>query len=66
MEEDRVLTDHIQARFRLDVVAENRALVVGETLSGFVKRAPQIMANFYRRNSALGLRELMSVFDDQE
>ena len=37
MEEDRVLTDHIQARFRLEVVAENRALVVGETLSGFVK-----------------------------
>ena len=66
MEEDRVLTDHIQARFRLEVVAENRALVVGETLSGFVKRAPQIMANFYRRNSALGLRELMSVFDSQE
>jgi serine/threonine-protein kinase RsbW len=66
MEEDRVLTDHIQARFRLEVVAENRALVVGETLSGFVKRAPQIMANFYRRNSALGLRELMSVFDGQE
>lgn len=66
MAEDRVLTDHVHARFRLEVVTENRALVVGETLSGFVKRAPQIMADLYRRNSALGLRELMSVFDGQE
>lgn len=66
MEEDRVLTDHIHARFRMEIVGENRALVVGETLSGFVKRAPQIMANLYRRNSALGLRELMSVFDSQQ
>jgi serine/threonine-protein kinase RsbW len=66
MEENEVLTDYILARFRLETVAENRALVVGETLSEFLKRAPKTMAKFYRRSSALGLRELLSVFNCQE
>lgn len=66
MDEDLVLADYIRARFRLETVAENRALLVADTLSAFLKRAPKLMANFYRRNSAIGLRELMSVFDGQE
>jgi serine/threonine-protein kinase RsbW len=66
MHENEVLTDYVLARFRLETVAENRALVVGETLSEFLKRAPQTMAKFYRRSSALGLREILSVFDCQE
>jgi serine/threonine-protein kinase RsbW len=66
MEENEVLNDYLLARFRLETVTENRALVVGETLSEFLKRAPQTMAKFYRRSSALGLRELLSVFDCQE
>lgn len=66
MEENICLNDYILARFRLETVAENRALVVGETLSEFLKRAPQTMAKFYRRSSAIGLRELLSVFDCQE
>jgi serine/threonine-protein kinase RsbW len=65
-DENHALTDYVGARFRLEIVGENRALVVGETLTGFLKRAPKLMANFYRRNSSLGLRELMSVFDCQE
>ena len=65
MEENEVLTDYILARFRLETVAENRALVVGETVSEFLKRAPRTMAKFYRRSSALGLRELLSIFDCQ-
>jgi serine/threonine-protein kinase RsbW len=66
MEENEVLSDYVTARFRLETIAENRALVVGETLSEFLKRAPQTMARFYRRSSAIGLRELLSVFDCQE
>jgi serine/threonine-protein kinase RsbW len=66
MDENEILTDYIVSRFRLEVAAEIRALVVGEMLSGFLKRAPQLMAEFYRRASAVGLRELLGVFNCQE
>ena len=66
MEENQILSDYLRTRFRLEVIMENRALVVGEMLSDFLKRAPQMMARFYRKSSAIGLRELMSVFDCQE
>lgn len=66
MRENEVLSDYLTARFRLENAAENRALVVGETLAQFLKRAPQLMAKFYRRRSAIGLRELLAVFDFQE
>jgi len=66
MIENRVLNDYVAARFRLEIVLQNRALTVGETLSEYLKRAPRLMAEFYRRNSAIGLREIMSVFDCQE
>ena len=36
------------------------------TLSESLKRAPETMAKFYRRSSAIGLRELLSVFNCQE
>jgi len=65
MTENETLTDYIKARFRLETINESRALVVGEMLSEFLKRAPRIMARFYRRSSALGLRELLSVFNCQ-
>jgi serine/threonine-protein kinase RsbW len=65
-DENHALADYVGARFRLEVIGDNRALVVGETLSAFLKRAPRLMANYYRRNSAIGLRELMSAFDCQE
>jgi len=66
MEENEILSDYVTARFRLEVIGENRALVVAESLSSYLKRAPKMMARFYRRNSAIGLRELLSVFDHQE
>lgn len=66
MRENEILTDYITSRFRLETIAENRALVVGETLSEFLKRAPRTMAKFYRRSSAIGVRELLSVFNCQE
>ncbi len=66
MRENVVLNDYVAARFRLEIVLQNRALTVGETLSEFVKRAPRLMAEFYRKNSAIGLREILGVFDCQE
>ena len=66
MNENLILSDYIAARFRLEIIFQNRALTVGETLSEFLKRAPRLMADFYRRNSAIGLRELLSIFDCQE
>ncbi len=66
MNENKVLTDYITSRFRLEIAEESRALVVGEMLSAFLKRAPRLMAKFYRRSSAVGLRELLSVFNCQK
>lgn len=66
MSENQGLSDYLRGRFRLESAAENRALVVGEFLGEALKRAPQTMAKFYRRSSAIGLRELLSVFDCQE
>lgn len=66
MRENLVLNDYVAARFRLEIVLQNRALTVGESLSEFVKRAPRLMAEFYRKNSAIGLREILGIFDCQE
>ena len=61
-----VLSDYIRGRVRLEIDGEVRALVVGEALSDNLKRAPQLMARYYRRNSAIGLRELMRTFDGRQ
>jgi hypothetical protein len=63
MQEDGLLADYIDSRFRLEVGGGNRALVVGDSLNQSLKRAPALMAEFYRRHSALGLRELLGLFD---
>ncbi|MDQ3322811.1 MAG: hypothetical protein M3525_10360 [Acidobacteriota bacterium] len=65
MPENEVLSDYIKGRFRLETIHESRASVVGEMLSDFLKRAPKTMARFYRRSSALGLRELLAAFNCQ-
>ncbi len=66
MRENLALSDYIKTRFRLETVLQNRALTFGEMLSEFLKRAPKLMADFYRRKSSIGLRELLGVFDCQE
>lgn len=66
MSENEVLSDYIRARFRLESLGDARALVVGEALNGFLKRAPKTMAKFYRQNSSLGLRELLAAFDGRD
>ncbi len=66
MSEDDVLSDYLKSRFRLEMLVEPRALVIAETLSAALKRAPQLMAKLYRRNTAIGLREVLSAFNSQE
>jgi len=60
-----VWMDFLRAQYRLDVAGEARALVVATTLLDTLKRAPQTMARKYRRETALGLRDLVSYFNCQ-
>ena len=62
-ETDIVLGDYLRSRARLEIDGAPRALAVGNALSDNVKRAPHLMARFYRRLSAIDLRELMLAFD---
>ena len=63
---ESVSGDYIRSRVRLENGGEMRALVVGDSLAANVKRAPELMARFYRRLSALGLRELLQAFDGRQ
>ena len=60
-----VWKDYLKTRFRLEIAGESRALVVSETITESLKRAPHTMARHYRRAAAIGLRELLSRFDRQ-
>lgn len=60
-----VWRDSIRVNYRLHVAAEPRSLVVADTLTAMLKRAPQTMARAYRRLSAFGLGELLARFDCQ-
>ena len=64
--ENTLLCDYVEARRRLEISSEPRALVVGDILANALKRAPQMMTRFYRRQSAIGLKELLSVFNCQK
>lgn len=64
--EDNVLADYIEMRYRLEVGGGNRALVIGDALSRSLKRAPALMSSFYRRSSAIGVREILESFDTHD
>ena len=66
MDGNEVLTDYVAARFRLEVIGENRASLFGESVAAYLKRAPRLMARLYRHNASLGLRELLASFSLQE
>ena len=63
---DVLLSDYIAYRNEIESDDRPRALVVGEAMAGNIKRAPALMAGFYRRNASLGLLELMRSFDGQQ
>jgi len=60
-----VWRDYLRANYRLQSSSESRALVVAESITESLKRAPQTMERHYRRERALGLRELLAHFDNQ-
>ncbi len=64
--ENLSLAAYIKLRFRLEILAEPRVLVVSDILAESLKNAPKIMSDFYRNSSALGLRELLSNFNCQD
>jgi len=57
--------DYLQVCFRLHILNEPRALVVADTITDALKRAPHTMARHYRRVTTLGLRPLLDRFDCQ-
>lgn len=61
-----VISDIIRARSRLSGRRERRAVVVGDLMTEYLKRAPQILARHYRRRSAIGLRSLLGAFRGQQ
>jgi serine/threonine-protein kinase RsbW len=63
--ESYVWMDYLRAHYRIEVAGESRALVVADTLIETLKRSPQAMARKYRREAALGLRELLEHFNCQ-
>ncbi|MEO8574630.1 MAG: ATP-binding protein [Pyrinomonadaceae bacterium] len=63
--DNTALTDFVTARARL-MTAENRANVYGESLTDYIKRAPEIMARHYRSNSSTGVREILGAFDGRD
>jgi serine/threonine-protein kinase RsbW len=61
-----VWMDYLQAQYQLEVAGETRALIVANTLLSALKRAPQTMRRKYRREAAIGLKELLARFNCQE
>jgi serine/threonine-protein kinase RsbW len=63
--DSHVWMDYLRTQYSLEVKGDARALVVANTLLETLKRAPQTMARKYRRETALGLRDLVSYFNCQ-
>ncbi|HYX31031.1 MAG TPA: ATP-binding protein [Pyrinomonadaceae bacterium] len=62
----QVWLDYLQVHYRLEIAGESRARVVTSTLLAALKRAPQTMAQRYRRETAVNVDELVSIFDCQK
>ena len=57
--------DYLKANYRLNILSEPRALVVADTISDSLKRAPRAMARHYKELERIGLREVLNQFDCQ-
>lgn len=58
--------DYLAARYRLEIEAAPRALVLADTLAELLKRAPQNMQRLYRRAHTPPLRAALTQFDGQQ
>ncbi|MFZ1701307.1 MAG: ATP-binding protein [Pyrinomonadaceae bacterium] len=63
---DTLVCDYIRSRSRIEVGFEQRARAVGDAMAENVKRAPTLMAKYYRDRAAIGLRELFLSFHGQK
>ena len=63
--ESDVWMDYLRTQHQLEVAGEPRAKVVAESLLETLKRAPRAMARKYRREAALGVRQLLQQFNCQ-
>jgi len=59
---DGILIDYLRARRELETSGKTRARVVAEELSENFGRSQKLLARMYRRDAAIGLRELLSSF----
>ena len=57
--------DYLKTRYRLNVLNEPRALVVADTLTDSLKRAPHTMARHYKQVARYELRDLLLQFNCQ-
>lgn len=62
---DKVLVDYLHARRELETSGKTRARVVAETLSENFGRSQKLLARVYRRDAAIGLREILTTFAGQ-
>ncbi|MFN6962803.1 MAG: ATP-binding protein [Pyrinomonadaceae bacterium] len=63
--ENLALTDHLEARFRIENSAVSPATVEANLVASSLRRAPRLMSRLYRREAAAGLQDLMLGFDVQ-
>jgi len=61
-----VVADYLAVRYGLEVAGESRAALFGRSVTDYLKRAPRIMASFYRTQASIGLRKLLSGFSLQQ
>ncbi len=64
--EDSVLADFVEVRYRLEVRGLPFERVYSDSLRGFLKRATGTMSDFYRSVNALGIGDILGMFDCQE
>jgi anti-sigma regulatory factor (Ser/Thr protein kinase) len=55
----RVMRDHIIAQSQILESPEKRAIIVGRAMQHNLAEAPRLMTEFYRSNSAMGVRRLL-------
>lgn len=63
---DDLLFDFLDAHNRLDGERKTSAAVAASAVMRALTRAPQMMARAYRREAALGVQDLMPLFDVQD
>lgn len=58
--------DYLAKRTKLELEGANRAVLFGKSLGEYIRRAPMLMADVYRREASIGLRSLLASFHGNE